>query len=659
MSIVRMQKIAVLGLDEQRESIMSKLMDFGAVELVEQKQKLADENWRELVTIDDSQESVAQLEYKINQAEASLRVLEKYDTSKAPLFKTRRLVDDRQVKDINASKSQTEEKVLATLKLEERLKDIADKNNRLEQEKILITPWMGYGVPLQTQGTKKTVVDTGVIPVTTNMAELTELLEKEVGGVVIDIINSDKDLHYITAISVKSAEEKVTGLLKQFGFSDISFKGFEGTVEENLERIEKEKVVLAKEAESVRGELADMTAAIKEIEEYYDILSIAAEKERVKSKILKTKKTFYLEGWIPVHCVDRAMNLLEGVGAVYKVRDPQEDEEVPVLLNNGNLFGPFESVTEMYSLPAYKGFDPTSIYALFYAIFFGMMLSDAGYGIIMTVGCFVIDKKFDLEGTLAKMIKLFFYCGISTTFWGAMFGGWFGDIVQVFTRTFLGNEIVIKPLWFNPLDDPMTLLIFSLGLGVVHLFVGMGIKAYMQIKEGQWFEALCDEGFWYFTIIGLLGWLAGGMVMPALTPVGMWLAIIGMAGLLLTGGRHNKGIGKITGGLGNIYNITSYMSDILSYARILALGLATGVIAQVVNTMGSLFGGGPVGFVILLVVFVFGHLLNFAINVLGAFIHTSRLQYVEFFGKFYEDGGEPFNPFRKKTKYIKIQQEEE
>ena len=181
----------------------------------------------------------------------------------------------------------------------------------------------------------------------------------------------------------------------------------------------------------------------------------------------------------------------------------------------------------------------------------------------------------------------------------------------------------------------------------------------MQIKEGQWFEALCDEGFWYFTIIGLLGWLAGGMVMPALTPVGMWLAIIGMAGLLLTGGRHNKGIGKITGGLGNIYNITSYMSDILSYARILALGLATGVIAQVVNTMGSLFGGGPVGFVILLVVFVFGHLLNFAINVLGAFIHTSRLQYVEFFGKFYEDGGEPFNPFRKKTKYIKIQQEEE
>jgi len=658
-SIVRMQKIAVLGLDEQRESIMSKLMDFGAVELVEQKHKLADESWRELVSIDESQDMVSQLEYKINQAEATLRVLEKYDTSKAPLFKTRRLVNKEQVKEINTKKDQTEENVKTILRLEEKLKDIADKNNKLDQEKILITPWMGYGVPLQTQGTKKTVVDTGVIPVTTNMAELTELLEREVGGVVIDIINSDKDMNYITAISVKSAEEKVTGLLKQFGFNEISFKGFEGTVEENLERIEKEKIVLAKEAEAVKGELADMTAVIKDVEEYYDMLNIAAEKERVKSKILKTKKTFYLEGWIPSRYVEQAQDLLDGMEAICKVRDPEEGEEVPVLLNNSNFFTPFESITEMYSLPAYKGFDPTSIYALFYAVFFGMMLSDAGYGIVMTVGCFAVLKKFNLEGTMAKMIKLFFYCGISTTFWGIMFGGWFGDIVQVFSRTFLGHEIIIKPLWFNPLDDPMLLLIFSLALGVIHLFVGMGIKAYMQIKEGHWFDALCDEGFWYFTIIGLLGWLAGGMVMPGLSNVGMWLAIIGMAGLLLTGGRHNKGIGKITGGLGNIYNITSYMSDILSYARILALGLATGVIAQVVNTMGSLFGGGPVGFIILLVVFVFGHILNFAINVLGAFIHSSRLQYVEFFGKFYEDGGEPFDPFRKKTKYIKIQQEEE
>ena len=205
----------------------------------------------------------------------------------------------------------------------------------------------------------------------------------------------------------------------------------------------------------------------------------------------------------------------------------------------------------------------------------------------------------------------------------------------------------------------MTLLIFSLALGIIHIFVGMGIKAYMQIKEGHWFDAVCDEGFWYFTILGLIAWLGGSFVSPALPKIGMWLTIIGAAGLLLTGGRHNKGFGKITGGLSNLYNITSYMSDILSYARLLALGLATGVIAQVVNTLGSLFGGGIGGVIALIIIFLLGHTLNLAINVLGAFIHSSRLQYVEFFGKFYEDGGEPFNPFRKKTKYIKIEQEEE
>ena len=316
---------------------------------------------------------------------------------------------------------------------------------------------------------------------------------------------------------------------------------------------------------------------------------------------------------------------------------------------------PFEAVTEMYSLPAYYGFDPTRIFALFYAVFFGMMLSDAGYGILMAVGCFVALKKFDLEGMTYKMVKMFFYCGISTTIWGALFGGWFGDIVPVFTRTFLGKEVAVSPLWFNPLDDPMKLLILSLALGVVHIFIGMGIKAYMQIKEGKWLDAICDEGFWYVTIIGLIAWLGGGTISDSLTTVGMYMSIIGGAGLLLTGGRHNKGFGKITGGLSNIYNITSYMSDILSYARLLALGLATGVIAQVVNTMGTLFGGGIGGLIALTIIFLFGHTLNLAINALGAFIHASRLQYVEFFGKFYEDGGEPFDPFRRKTKYIKLE----
>ena len=409
----------------------------------------------------------------------------------------------------------------------------------------------------------------------------------------------------------------------------------------------------------IEKEAAGKAALRKPLESYRDLIAIDADKERIRTKLLKTKTTFYLEGWLPARLKDKAAALLEHYSCCYSFSEPAEGEEVPVLLDNRSFFVPFEAITEMYSLPDYRGFDPTSIYALFDAMFFGIMLSDAGYGILMAVGCFIALKKFNLEGMTRKMITLFFYCGISTILWGALFGGWFGDFVTVFARVVLGKEVVIDPLWFNPLDDPMKMLIFSLALGIIHLFIGMGIKAYMQIREGHWFDAVCDEGFWYLTIVGLIALLGGGSISPLLPAIGQWLAIAGAAGLLLTGGRDKKGFGKVTGGLSNLYNITSYLSDILSYARLLALGLATGVIAQVVNTMGSLFGGGLFGVIVLIVVFLFGHTLNFGINALGAFIHSSRLQYVEFFGKFYEDGGEPFDPFRKKTKYIKIEQEEE
>ena len=253
-----------------------------------------------------------------------------------------------------------------------------------------------------------------------------------------------------------------------------------------------------------------------------------------------------------------------------------------------------------------------------------------------------------------RMIKMFMYCGVSTVFWGALFGGWFGDFFQVAAKTIFNKEITINPIWFNPIEDPTRLLIWSLVFGVIHLFLGMGIKAAMLIKRGQLIDAVCDIFSWYLVILGAAMWLAGGSLSAALVKPGMYMAIAGALILLLTGGRNNKGIGKVTGGLSALYNITSYISDILSYSRLLALGLATGVIATVVNTMGSLMGGGVAGTIVLLVVFVIGHTFNLAINALGAFVHSSRLQYIEFFGKFYEDGGEEFDPFRKNTKYVRL-----
>ena len=655
MSIIKMQRVAVIGLDTEKEKLMNQLMDFGAVELTDQSGKLSEEIWADNTSVDEDREKVSAIEAKLNRAEQSLEVIEKYGDIKHPLFKTRRSVKKSQMGRMLADENANEKNVDYILGLNEKIHSLNEKLNKLNQDAASLNPWVNYDPPLEITGTGTTALFTGVLPAGADTEGLSAHLEEEIGTVLFKVVGSDEDMFYTAVLTPEERQDDVLAELKQSGFSQVTFKGMTGTVSENLKRIEGEKDVLEKEIKETADEIAATAGMKNGIEEYSDILSIDLDKEKIRAKLLKTRKTFFIEGWVPERCIPEASAILDENGCYYTFRDPLDDEEVPVLMENTKMVVPFEAVTEMYSLPAYYGFDPTRIFALFYAVFFGMMLSDAGYGILMAVGCFVALKKFDLEGMTYKMVKMFFYCGISTTIWGALFGGWFGDIVPVFTRTFLGKEVAVSPLWFNPLDDPMKLLILSLALGVVHIFIGMGIKAYMQIKEGKWLDAICDEGFWYVTIIGLIAWLGGGTISDSLTTVGMYMSIIGGAGLLLTGGRHNKGFGKITGGLSNIYNITSYMSDILSYARLLALGLATGVIAQVVNTMGTLFGGGIGGLIALTIIFLFGHTLNLAINALGAFIHASRLQYVEFFGKFYEDGGEPFDPFRRKTKYIKLE----
>ena len=655
MSIIKMQRVAVIGLDTEKEKLMNQLMDFGAVELTDQSGKLSEEIWADNTSVDEDREKVSAIEAKLNRAEQSLEVIEKYGDIKHPLFKTRRSVKKSQMGRMLADENANEKNVDYILGLNEKIHSLNEKLNKLNQDAASLNPWVNYDPPLEITGTGTTALFTGVLPAGADTEGLSAHLEEEIGTVLFKVVGSDKDMFYTAVLTPEERQDDVLAELKQSGFSQVTFKGMTGTVSENLKRIEGEKDVLEKEIKETADEIAATAGMKNGIEEYSDILSIDLDKEKIRAKLLKTRKTFFIEGWVPERCIPEASAILDENGCYYTFRDPLDDEEVPVLMENTKMVVPFEAVTEMYSLPAYYGFDPTRIFALFYAVFFGMMLSDAGYGILMAVGCFVALKKFDLEGMTYKMVKMFFYCGISTTIWGALFGGWFGDIVPVFTRTFLGKEVAVSPLWFNPLDDPMKLLILSLALGVVHIFIGMGIKAYMQIKEGKWLDAICDEGFWYVTIIGLIAWLGGGTISDSLTTVGMYMSIIGGAGLLLTGGRHNKGFGKITGGLSNIYNITSYMSDILSYARLLALGLATGVIAQVVNTMGTLFGGGIGGLIALTIIFLFGHTLNLAINALGAFIHASRLQYVEFFGKFYEDGGEAFDPFRRKTKYIKLE----
>ena len=502
MAIVKMQKVCVIGLDREKEEFISRLMDFGVVELTDQTAKLSDEIWAENVTADESRDKTARLEEKIDRANLALEVIEKYGNLKQPLFATRRRVSAQSMKRLMADAQETfAGQVEDILNLNDRLNALNERKNKLEQDEASLTAWQAYDLPLELTGTQKTLVQTGVLPMGTDTDALAGALagQAETDGTVFKIVHTDKDLYYAAILMLAEQAADVQTILKQYGFSQVTFKDMEGTAGENLIRIHGEKDVLRAEYAQAAKEAAAKSACKADIEAYADMLTIAADKEKIKTKLLKTKRTFFLEGWIPERCMKKAAELLEAHECYYAFRKPEAEEEVPVLLENKSFFRPTEAITEMYSLPSYWGFDPTSIYALFYIVFFGMMFSDAGYGLLMAIGCFVILKKFDLEGTTWKMIRLFFYCGISTFVWGALFGGWFGDVVTVFSSTFLGKAAELKPLWFNPLDDPMKLLILSLILGVIHLFIGMGIQTYMEIKDGRWMDAICGEGVWYLT----------------------------------------------------------------------------------------------------------------------------------------------------------------
>ncbi|MEA4921912.1 MAG: V-type ATP synthase subunit I [Eubacteriaceae bacterium] len=657
-----MKKIDAIGMDDIKEDLITKLMDLGMMQMTDQSRWFSSsegEGTGELlpdgVDKDGNDEAVTALDAEISRINTALDTLDKYGDAKHPLFHTRRSVARSEFSELMKNRGKISGDVDHVMELAEKLHGLQEKINKTHTDLASLGPWVTYDVPLEDCETQHTVTDLGIIPAAADVDAITKTVIDEHENVYIREIGRDKDMVYMLFLSMKEDRGVIMDFIKQRGYTPMPMKGFSGTVAENIERMQEEIGRLEEQLQGVQNEIGDAYPLHMDIECLGDQLVIERDHEKAKSGFLKTKRTFCLEGWIPAPVSGAVEKLLESEGCWFGYREPEPEEEIPVMIQTNTFSKPFSAVTDMYSLPDYKGFDPTNIFSVFYALFFGIMLSDAGYGLVMTVGCFIILKKFDLEGMTGKMIRMFMICGIATMFWGVMFGGFFGDLIQTWGSTVFDKEIVINAVWFSPMEDPTRLLIFSLLFGVIHLFVGMGIHAYMMIKRGKPMDAVCDVFSWYLVIIGAGLWIGGSSISAMLVTPGKYIFIAGMAILLLTGGRKNKGIvGKITGGLSAVYGITGYISDILSYARLLALGLATGVIATVVNLLGSMIGTGLTGAIALVLIGIVGHIFSMAINILGAFVHSSRLQYVEFFGKFYEDGGEPFAPLDNDTKYIKL-----
>lgn len=638
MAIVRMKHLRLIALIKDRENLLSDLAKLGAVEVKAPK----DDEWSERFAV--SEADTARLKSERAEIESAVSTLSKYVKLKRGMFAERKRVSDAEFFD----DSRLEEALLRAREINSLAREIQSSHSneaRIANKKEALLPWKTLDIPMESKSSSKHFLYFGTIPAKFNLEDA----QKAVEDAIFEHVSSDKEQHYVVIIAHIADEEKVIDSLRPFGFSKTQFKEQRGSVRENIAAIDREISTLKDAREKLAEKISLMKESADELDVAYDILSVKIAKAEAQEKLLISDKTVVLTGWFPEREEKNLTKLFESYGAAYEIRDPNDDEEPPILTYNSKMVRPYEMITNMYSPPAYRGIDPNPFMAPFFAVFFGIMFSDAAYGILLTLVGAIVLLKFKPRGGMKQMMSMAVMCGITTFIWGVLFGGFFGDAIPTAYKLFTGKEFTWNlALWFNPLDDPMLMLIFSFALGGVHIFAGMAVKAYMMIRDGHLLDAIFDIGSWWVLFGGIVFALLG------LTNVGLILIGVGALALLLTQGRHEKKFfKKITSGLASLYDITSYLGDILSYSRLLALSLATAVIASVINTMGAMTG--PIGFV---VVFLIGHTFNIAVNLIGTYVHTSRLQYVEFFGKFYEGGGEIFSPLDTKTKYVDIVKEE-
>lgn len=540
-------------------------------------------------------------------------------------------------------------------------RSIIDFENTIAQLDVkcdTLREWIKLDVPLNFKGTASTSAFIGSVPF---MISADEIESKFTSGCSAEVISSSKEQTNIFLILSKDFEEEGSEVLRAMSFIPISIKE-NMKPEELLHSYITEKEKLGKSIEELKNKIIQLAENRQKLKFAVDYLQMRKDKYEALNDLGFTEKTFVLTGYIPEkHTLSLQKEIESKFTALIIYSEPENGEDVPVLLENSSFSAPVEEITKMYALPSEKDVDPTPVMSFFYYLFFGMMLSDAGYGLLMLIGTTIALKKFKLETSMRKTLTMFRNCGISTIIWGALFGSWFGDIVQVVGREFFHKEIGSIALWFQPLDDPIKLLLYSFALGILHLFLGVAVSFRMTWKEGKKLDAFLDTVPVYLTVLGVAPLAAGILtnVPSVLKTIGTYMMIAGVILLVLTSGRHSKSVfGKFFGGIYALYNTaTGYLSDILSYSRLLALGLATGSIASVINLIGTMPENTAVKAVLLIVVFIVGHTANLAINLLGAYVHTDRLQFVELFSKFYTGGGREFAPLTTNTKYIKFKEE--
>ena len=635
-----MKHLCLLGMESEREALLKAMQDMECVEIS---------------SIDGSEEALesgfAKPDDKalMSAQEASrayrtaLASLDRFAPEKKGMFRKRQGVSRAAF--FSAESEENARTAAETINKDtRRLGEIESERTKNEALRATLAPWLTVDAPLG-GADGALAVFFGTVGLNVTDDALKALADSLDGLLTWQQASSDRSLRYLLVMCHGSVKERALSALRDLGFSTVNFRGMTGTAKENDKALAENLAALEKERQEIEQRIAGLGGKREALLEASDRAAIALRREEAKSRLVGTDKVFLLEGWLPADRCAEIEKMLEPFTCATETREPTEDEypQVPVQLKNNKLTRPLNMVTEMYSLPAYGTLDPNPLMAPFFILFYGIMMADMGYGLLMMIASVIISKKYRPKGTSGELFSLLGLCGISTFIMGALTGGFFGDFLTQLVAIVSPGTVFALPKLFDPLDDLTMILIGSMALGMVQIVTGMAISLIEKCKRKKFLDAFFEEITWWIVFIGI-----------ALLALGKGVAVlyVGCALVLLGPIVQGKGWGKLTGVFGSLYNhVTGYFGDILSYTRLMALMLAGSVIAQVFNMLAAM-PGNVIAFII---ISMLGNAMNFGLNLLGCYVHDLRLQCLEFFNKFYVDGGKPFRPMTLDTEYVDLQ----
>ncbi len=533
----------------------------------------------------------------------------------------------------------------------------------MHERTTLLTRWRDLTFPPNST-TRSATTLTGTMPHTALSKLKAVLNEKNLPYHFVTVNKNEKEMLCVVLFQTRHVEA-LTSTLTSFGFKQTVFSdGDEQAIpRERIRELQKKEKELVQQLQRNSQEVQKLAQELSKLHIVSDVLRWEYEQQQECHKLIYTDHTLTLTGWVPeksLSHLERALERITKKAFSLTARVPKEDEEVPSVLDNKKFAQPFETITDMYGAPFRSDPDPTIFLIPFFVVFFALALTDAGYGILIAISTFLALKFLPLTKSSRKLTQLLMICGIATIVMGGLFGSWFGITLDVLPERITSLFQTIQLI--DPVADPNTFLLLVFGLGVIQVLTGIAVKFWWKWKTIAPKEALLDEGMWLVFLTVLLAYGAAQQgIAPSLLVPTKWGALALTGALIASQGRKIKNpFGKVGMGVLSLYNVVGYFSDVLSYSRLVALGLATGIIATVVNLVATLFRDmiPYIGWIVYIVILVGGHLFNLAINSLGAFIHTARLHFVEYFPKFLEGAGKKFEPFTQEAQYISIQKPE-